>query len=64
MQTGSEDIYGGTEIREAGLRIIESRSRDSDRFLYASGRGVTRVLVIISGGDYDGNTALEKLKME
>ena len=64
MQAGSEDVDGDTEIGKAGLRIIEGRSSDSDRFLDAGRGGVARVLIVVSGGDDDSNTALEKLKIE
>ena len=64
VQARSPDINGCTEIGERGLCILDSRSADGDRLLNASGRVVAGVLVIVSGGYDDCDTAIVKLKME
>jgi len=64
VQAGSPDINGGTEIGEVGLHIGDSSSGDGNRLLNASGRVFARVIVIVSGGYDDGNTAVVKLEME
>jgi len=63
VHAGSPDINDGTIIGEPGLRVIEIRSGDGDRFL-AARRGVNRVSVVIPGGYDDGDITVVKLKME
>ena len=64
VQTGSENINGGAIIGELSPCVLDGRSGNSDRFSNASGRGVLRILVIVSGGYDDGNTTVIKLKTE
>ena len=64
VQAGRPDINGSTIIGELGLRVIDSRSSDGDRLLNPGRRVVARVLVKVSSGYDDGDTAVVKLKME
>ena len=64
VPTSSPDINGGTIIGEAGLRIIDGGGGNGDRLLNASRRAVDRVLVLVSGGYNDGDTAVVKLRIE
>ena len=64
VQTRSPDIDDGTEIGERGLCILDSRSANGDSLLNTSGRVFARVIVIVSGGDSDGNATVVKLKTE
>ena len=64
VQTRSPDIDGSTEIGEVGLDIGNGRSSDGKSLQNASGRVFARVIVIVSGSDSDGNTAVVKLKTE
>jgi len=64
VQAGSPDVNRGTVIGEAGLRIINGRGGNGDRLLDAGRRVVACVLVIVSGGYDDGDTAVIKLGAE
>ena len=64
VQACGEDIDGGTIIGKHSPAIGESRSGDSDRLPHAGRRGVAAVPVFTASGYDDGNTAVEKLKME
>lgn len=61
IQAGSEDVNGGTKIGEVGPHITDSRRSDGDRLLSVGRRGPPRVIVIVSSGCDDGNTAVVKL---
>lgn len=62
--TRSEDVEGGPEVGEVGYRIVEVRSTDGDSFTNTGWGDVARVLSIVSGGCDNGDTGIEKLKME
>ena len=64
VQAGSPDVNGSTVIGERGLYVGDGRSGDSKCLLNASGRVLARVVVIVSGGYSNGNTAVVKLKAE
>jgi len=64
VQARSPDVDGGTPVGELGLYIRDSRSSDSDRLPNTGGGEAAGVLVIVSCGYGDGNTAVVKLKIE
>jgi len=62
VETRSPDINASTEVGERSLGVVNSGCSDGDSLLDASRGDIDNVLVLVSGGNDNGNTGVKELE--